>query len=157
MKNNRQFRFESSNPWMGIVGLLVFVLVLMAIFWLARMAFTLLYYLSPVLLIATLIIDRKVILGYINWLAGLTRRNTLMGIMTILLTIVGFPVVTAFLFGRALLRRQARKAEDAQVKGEGGEYVNFQELPEEQPLDLEKPSSESSSNTSSGGYSELLD
>jgi len=120
--------------------LLIAVVSLILMFVIARFVFRMLYFLAPFLLVATAIIDYKVITGYVGWLIGLTKRNTGLGIAAIILSILGFPIVTAGLFGKALFNRQVRKAQqqkhDEIVHPEIGEYVDFEEIKREKPMRL---------------------
>ncbi len=120
--------------------LLIAIVALIMLFVIARFVFRLLYFLSPFLLIATAIIDYKVITGYISWLVNLTRRSTGLGIAAIVMSVLGFPIVTAGLFGKALFNRQVRKmqqaAHDKEVRAEIGEYVDFEEVKKEPPMRL---------------------
>ena len=58
-------------------------------------------------------------------------------IIAILLSVLGFPVLSAFLLGKALFKRQVKKAraqEEVRAPGDG-EYIEFEEL-EDEPLEL---------------------
>ncbi|HMO37998.1 MAG TPA: hypothetical protein PKC76_01695 [Saprospiraceae bacterium] len=126
----------NGSPFNSIVSIIFMVVFLVALYILARFVFKVLYYLSPLMLIATLIIDYKVLVNYVQWLVNLTRRNAVFGIGAIVLSLVFFPVVSALLLGRALFKRQVRKAQEAQRGVQEGDYVDFEEIPEEKPLKL---------------------
>jgi hypothetical protein len=81
--------------------------------------------------------DYRTVLGYGRWLAYLTQRNTLAGIAAILLTVLGFPLVAAFLAGKALLMRGARKAKQEHERRKRGELIDFEEI-DSRPLDLKR-------------------
>ncbi len=134
MKSDFRISGRSVNP---IVGILVSVLFLVALFMLARFFFTVLYYLSPLMLIATLVIDYRVVLEYIQWLVGLVRRNALLGVGAILLSVLGFPVVSAYLLIRAVFRRRIRQMEKEFEEKQEGEYIDYEELNRE-ALDLKR-------------------
>lgn len=125
----------NTNPFNNLIGLLVMVLVVVGMFMLARFIFRILFWLSPILLIVALLLDYKVVLGYGKWLLNLVKRNPLMGIAAIVLTVLGFPLVTAFLAGKAFLKYNVKKAEKEQEEQVPGEYIDFEEV-EEQPLEL---------------------
>lgn len=131
-----QRKGAGTNPIGTIGGLLILALVFVALFMLARFVFRILAFLSPALLIAALILDYKVVLGYGKWLLSLIRSNPLAGIAAIVLTIFGFPLVAAFLAGKALLSRNVKKAREEQQKGIRGEYIDFEEVDEEPTLQL---------------------
>ena len=100
-------------------------------FIIARFIFNILYYLSPILLIATLIVDYKVVLGYVQWLIGLVKQSPLMGIGAIVLSALGFPVLTAFLLGKALFKKRIKQAQAEVRRTREGEFVEYEELEEE--------------------------
>jgi hypothetical protein len=148
---NMRYRQEikvDNNPFSLIIGIVMLAVFFMALFYLARFVFTILYYLSPVLFVAALIIDYKVVLGYLQWLGGLFRRNPIIGILAIVLSVVGFPVLAAFLLGKALVKKRVRDAQDEAQRAREGEYADFEELeiedePEpKQPLRQASPRSE---------------
>ncbi len=136
MRYRQEFKVEG-NPFSSIFGIIFIVLFLLGLYFIARFVFTILYYLSPILLIATLILDYRVVVGYIQWLIGLTKKNPLMGIGAIALSVLGFPVLAAFLLGKALLKKRVKQAEAEARKAREGEYVEFEELDmEDEPVEL---------------------
>lgn len=124
MTYRREFQMKG-NTWAAIA---VLVLVFIGVFFVARGLFWLLNILAPVMLIATLIIDYKVLVGYGKWIVGLVRRDLLLGLGAILLTLVGYPVVLAFLLGKALMNRKVRQLQKESQKKAEGEWVDFEEL-----------------------------
>ncbi len=128
-------------------SILIIVAVMIGLFMLARLAFRILLFLSPLLLVATLFIDRSVILDYGRWVQRVFKKDTLLGIGAVLLTIVGFPVVSLFLLGRALFKRKLKQVESEIRKQQEGELTDFEEL-ESKRLDfdrMERPDESSSS------------
>lgn len=119
---------RSDNPWSIIIGVAVIVLLIAGVFWALRMAFMLLYYLSPLLLIAALVIDYKVVLDYLKWVRTTFRRNALSGVIISLLSVVGFPVLSAYFLGRALLKKQVKKATTEYERRKYGDIVEYEEL-----------------------------
>ena len=138
MSSRRGFDFKIGGRQINpLVGILFTILFLVGLFMLARAIFRILYFLSPLILIATLVIDYKVVLGYIQTLINLTKRNAIVGIGAILLTVFGFPVVAAFLLGKALFNRKVRQIEKERKVQKEGELVDFEEL-DSKPLDLDR-------------------
>lgn len=134
MMYKKTFR-SSDNPFNLIIGALFMVLFLVGLYYIARFIFTILLYLSPILLIATLVIDHKVVLGYIKWLVGLLKSSPVTGMIAVLVSVFGFPLVSAYLLGKALLKKRIRQVtEEAKVAREG-EFIEYEELDSE-PLDL---------------------
>ena len=134
MKSDFRINGQRVNP---VIGALFMVLFLVALFMLARFIFRILYFLSPIALIATLIIDYRVVVNYLKWLVTLVRGNTLLGAGAILLSVIGFPVVTAYLLVRAIFSRRVRQMEKEMETRRKGEYIEYEELDSE-PLDLKE-------------------
>lgn len=100
------------NPLSLIITIAGVILVIAVLFSLTRIVFRILSFLTPFLLIATFIIDRKVIFDYIKMLRGLINRNVWAGIISIILSIACIPFVSAFLFGKAMFKRRAKKVRE---------------------------------------------
>jgi hypothetical protein len=134
MENRNEFQFRSNNTWGGLIVLIVLLVLL---FFIARGIFKLLSFVAPILLIAAAIIDHTVIVGYVHWLVKLLKRNVLIGLGAIVLSIVGFPVVSAFLLGRALMNRKVKSMERQSRVERDGELIDYEELepPVEMPRD----------------------
>ena len=92
-----------------IVSIVIAIGVLVALFFLARAVFTVLAWIAPVLLVLSLIINYRTVLNFGKWLWQLIRRSPLMGILAVILVVVGFPVVAAFLFGKSFIDRRMRQ------------------------------------------------
>ena len=112
----------------GIFGFIFLVLVLVAIFFIAKGIFKLLALAAPVLIIGALIINYRTILNYFKFILSLLRRNPLGGIIAILLSIIGFPVLAFVLFGKAILDRKVRRLQREHRAQEEGEYVPYEEV-----------------------------
>ena len=122
-----------------IIGLAVIIIFIVGLIRLASFMFTLLSYVTPLLVIAAAIIDHKVIVNYAKWLIGLWKKDTLRGVLATVATIFGFPVVAAYFLVRALYNKnyinlsvggsKGKKQETNEVQEEG-EYINFEELEE---------------------------
>lgn len=119
---------KSDNPWNAIIGVAVIVLFVVGLFWVLRMAFTLLYYLSPILLIAALIIDHGVVLDYFKWLRNTFRKNAISGVIISILSVVAFPVLSGYFLARALLKKQVKKAKAEYERRRDGDLVEYEEL-----------------------------
>lgn len=135
MRYRKEFNFNNNNPFSSITGILLIVLFLVALYFIARAIFTILYYLSPIMIIAALILDYRVVLGYGKWLAGLLKENPLLGIGAIALSVLGFPILSAFLLGKALFKKQVKKAQEGARQAHEGDYIEYEELDDE-PLEL---------------------
>lgn len=141
MQYRRDINFGRS-PFGSFTGIIITVLIFLALFYIARFVFKLLWWVAPVLLIATLIIDYKVVWGYLQWIGRTIKNNPALGIGAIVLTLLGFPVVVAFLFGKALFKRKIKQATDEARAKQEGYFIEYEEIVEDEPLELpevEKP------------------
>lgn len=151
----KEVRFNYVNAIFGVIFL---VFALMAVFWLAKGIFTILAWLAPILLIATLIIDYRTILNYGKWILNQLQTNTLFGVGMTLLTVVGFPVVSFFLFGKALLKRKIKSLESSYRAERSEIYSDYEIVDEDIPARLELPPLERRrERTASDDYEQLFD
>jgi len=138
----REYRFDSNNnPFSSVLGVIFMVLALVALFIVARFIVRILYFVAPLILIAAAIVDYKVIVDYVKWLVRLTKKNTLMGIGSIALSVIFYPFVGIFLLGKALFKRRVRQAEEEQRQMQEGEYIDFEDVSDDR---LELPRMEKS-------------
>ena len=157
MERRKSYEINSQNTILAIIAMLVGMVVL---FWVAKSIFTLLAFIAPVLLVITLFINHRIVLNYGKWVLNLLKTNTLMGVVATLLTIIGFPVVSFLLFGRALLQRKVNKMAGGMFEGDKEEYADYQEVPDEvvvlelPPLE---PEPERRVETEDTDYEELFD
>ena len=121
---NKQGGFGQFRGWQS---LLIMAGVMILIFIVARAFLKILYFVAPVLIIATAIINYKVILNYFKNIGNLFKKNPLMGVGAGLLSAFFYPVVIGFLFVQALLHRKADKIQK-EVEREKGEYVEYEEI-----------------------------
>lgn len=124
----------------GIFGFVFLILVLVAIFFIAKGVFKLLALAAPVLILAALIINYRTIINYFKFILSLIQRSPLTGIVAILLSIIGFPVLAGVLFGKAILDRKVRRLQREHQARQEGEYVQYEEVIRDQPeTDFELP------------------
>lgn len=145
----------------GIVGLLFFLLVLVALYYLAKGVFTLLMWLTPVLLIAALIIDYRSVVGFVKWIGSLFQRNAILGIVVALLAVVLYPLTSGFLFVKALASKKIRSVKEDIVRRREGEFVQHEEMSSRPSrLDLNAPRPERrrvDNRTEEADFEELFD
>ena len=139
------------NKGFSFVNIIPAILMLIAAFYvigyIASGIYTILEFVAIGLFIITAIINHKVILDYGKMLINLVKRNPLMGIAGIILTVFFHPLVALFLFGKALLLRKVDKikkdfqggAATAQNRNDEG-YTEFEEIEDTStPNDNAKP------------------
>lgn len=123
----------------GIIGFIFLVISFVALFFLAKGIFTVLSWIAPVLIVGALIINYRTIINYFRFMLSLLQRNPLTGIVAVILSVIGFPILSGVLFGKAILDRKVKKLVEAHHAKEQDEYVDYEEVipqKKEQTLDL---------------------
>lgn len=127
----RSYNFGGSqSPFGGLGALLTFAIIMIGIYYLIKGAYYILGIIAPILLIATLIIDHKVVTNYLKFLFNSLKLRPLMGLIYILLTIVGAPFVSGYLFIKAWMTRSLNKYVDEQTRE--NTYTEYEEVVEEE-------------------------
>ena len=112
----------------GIIGFAFMVLLFVGLFFIAKGVFTVLAWIAPVLIILALLINYRTVLNYLKFMLGLLQRNPVGGIIGILLSFFGFPIVAGVLFGKSILDRKVKKLNEAYQAEKDGEFVEFEEI-----------------------------
>lgn len=137
-QNNR-----GNNPIAGIIGLAVMILIVYLLFKVVSGVISIMYFLGPILLIIALILNYKVVVKYVQWLAQMIKKDTVRGLAYTGLSIVGYPFVSAWLFLKAFLQFRLKRNVGKQEKAKEKEFVEYEEITEEEDFlelpDLEKP------------------
>lgn len=99
------------------------------------------------MLIITLILDYKVVTGYLKWVWKKLQTDTLFGLVMVLVTIFGFPIVSGYLLFKAYMKKQLK---DRVQQRDNAEYAEYEIIePEEETIELrelEEPLKDSRSN-----------
>ncbi len=128
------------NPLNSIVPIIMLILFLVALYYLAKGVFFILSWVSPLLLLAAFFINRQVVIDYVKMLFNLLKTNPLMGVVGLLLSFFLFPVVAAFLFGKALLYRKLGQFSEEIQKRKEGQFVEYEEIQDEaEEISLDLP------------------
>ncbi len=135
---NYQFKFDNQTniggAFSGIGCMLMGILTVVAGYFIIKGLYWFLYFLTPVLLVAALIINWKVVAGFGQSLWNLLTRNPLGGLLAVGLTVVAFPFVALFIFLTALGSKKLEKLKTEmgkQMAGNvetDGEYVDYEEV-----------------------------
>lgn len=134
----KEYRVGGGGSPFGFLGPLIILTVFFAaLFFLAKGVFWVLSWVAPILLIVTLILDYKIVLDFLNFVWKLLKENTIMGIVAVLLTVVGYPVVAGYLFFKALGKRSIKKVME-NVEKEKSTYTDYEEVVEDDSF-LELP------------------
>lgn len=154
--------FQSNNnnggPFSSIVGILIMVGVILGLYYISKAIFSLLYFVSPILFIATLIIDHKVVLNFGKWLINLTKKNAVLGVGAIVIALLAYPLTAMFLFSKAMFKRKVKQVQKDYETRTEGELVEFEEI-ESKPAKLELPELEKKTEQKSkdNDYEQLFD
>lgn len=169
MQNRKSFNLKNSqNPFNSLIGLLVLIGVMVLLFFVVKGFISILYWVAPVLLIVTLIINYKVVADYVISVFETFKTDILMGMVKVAFTFLCYPIVIGWLFAKALLYRKVDKMRQefdshmGRLENEQKEqFVDFEELnsntvegkPEKPTiLDLPKPKDKDKKNPYSGMF-----
>jgi hypothetical protein len=131
------------------LGCLIFgILGMVALFYIVKGIFTLLWWAAPVLFLATLVIDWRVVSDAGKGFVRLISSNPLAGLLTLGLGIIGFPVLVLLLFLTALGKRrlgqagipwmQQNRRDKPDNRQFSDEFVEFEEI-ESRPIQKQAP------------------
>lgn len=151
---------KQGGPLGSFGPIIALVLFFVLLYFIAKGVFTILSWVAPVLLLATLVIDYKVVIDYFKFIGKLLKDNILLGLVALVLTVIGFPVVSGFLFFKALTRRTIKsKMEEVQKRREG-EFVEYEEIEDSEDflnLPEAEPVKSTRSNKGSNEYEDLFE
>jgi hypothetical protein len=132
-----------NNPFGSIINLLIFFAVLAGMYFFIGGVFKLLYLVAPILLIATLIINYRIVADYAIDVFETFRTDILWGAVKVAFTVLCYPLVIGWLFAKSLIYRKVDKLKqqfEEQVKatnpnlgsqGTTTEFADFEELSSE--------------------------
>lgn len=154
MSNQSSFQFKGN----GLKALLGLVVMIAVFYFLARGIFWILTVVAPVLLILAAIFDVKVIVNFVKWVGRLYKKDILMGLGVTLLSVIGYPVLFAILFGRAVFSKKVKDARKAYENQQQGEFVEYEEVEEPKPLVLKpRPTKEKQQPPRDSDYDQMFD
>ena len=124
MTTQRSYQINKLNPIVLLIGV---VLIIGVLFWVAKSILKLLAIAAPVILLAAVIINYRVVLGYGKWLLEAFKRNPLFGALAALFTFIGFPLVSVFLLIRAVTSKGLQNS----FSQKKGEFIKYEEVQED--------------------------
>ncbi|MBL7815166.1 MAG: hypothetical protein JNL70_09150 [Saprospiraceae bacterium] len=149
MSYQRTFRFGggSNNPFGSLLSLLIFVGVLVALFFMVTGFVKLLYLVAPVLLIATLLINYKIVADYVLGVFETFQTDVLFGVVKVLFSVFCYPFVIGWLFAKAMFHRKMNQLQKDMEHQMGSLNHTFQNTNQEtQYTDYEEISSDTNTN-----------
>jgi len=124
---NFNYQNRSNSPFGGILSIVFLVVLVVGLFYLFSAFTKFLYWASPALIIAALVIRYKVVVNYVKQLGNLVQKMPMLGIGAILLTFLLYPFVALHLFFKAL-----RKPIPAQERTQQSPFDVFFDQPPKQ-------------------------
>lgn len=119
---------QSNNPFAGIIGVFVMILVVYLLIKAVGAVVSLMYWIGPILLIIAMVLNYKVVLNYVKWLGQMIKEDTLRGLVYTGLSVIGFPFVSAWLFLKAFLHYRFKQKTNTAEKAKEKEFVEFEEV-----------------------------
>lgn len=123
----RSSPFERS-PLSTVAGIIIGLVVLYVLFNIVGWIIGLLYRFAPLLLIAALIIDYKVVLSYVRGIGNLFQRNWIYGLVAGLATLAFYPFVFLYFLGAALFKRRVKQAREEADIQRNGKFIDYEEV-----------------------------
>ena len=151
---------QENKPFVSLVGALTMILGMVVLFYLAKGIFTILAWLAPVLLVLTLIINHNVVLNYGKWIFNQYRnQNWPVALGSTALTVLAFPFVSLFLFGKAMIMKKITEAFPGAMEqrnvGQADDFVEYEEI-HDQHLELPELPKETQEKIDKNDYENLI-
>ncbi|NNE28698.1 MAG: hypothetical protein HKN16_03635 [Saprospiraceae bacterium] len=127
------------NPLNSIASLVFTVLVLVGLFFLVKGFFTLLGFLTPALLIGAAILNWRVFPDYAKWVWNQLKTNLPVGVISIVLSAIFFPVLAGFLCFKAYMRYKSNKTFSDLEQDRENEFIDYEEVDVEHSEPFELP------------------
>ena len=125
---------QGSNPLVGIFILLFIAMMIWMAVTAVRGIFMILSWLALPLFILALIMNYSVVTDYGKWLWKMLKEDTVKGLLYTGLSIVGYPVVSAYLAFKAFANN--RWTAGKKNKKSKGEYISYHEVEVEEEDDF---------------------
>jgi predicted membrane protein len=122
---------NTNNPFGSLWSLLIFVGVLVLLFFALTGFVKLLYFVAPVLLIATLFINYRVVMDYVTDVLTTFQTDILWGVVKVLFAVVAYPLVIGWLFTKALMYRKVAQIQKDMKAQMGQMNQNFNQTKQE--------------------------
>jgi hypothetical protein len=124
------------SPLATIGGIIIGLVVLYVMFSIVGWIISLLYKFGVLILIASLIVDYKVALGFFRMLGRLFERNWVYGVVAGLATVAFYPFVSLYFLAMGLFKKKVKQArEEADVR-QNGQWVDYEEV-ETEPSEMD--------------------
>jgi len=127
---------QSVSPIAGVIGFLFLAMMIWMAISAVKGIFTLLSWIAIPLFIIALVLNYKVVTDYIGWIWRTIKTDPLKGVLYGVGSVIGYPVVSAYLAFKAFISRKIGN-KNTQQKGKG-DYIKYEEVKEDDDfLELE--------------------
>jgi Na+-transporting methylmalonyl-CoA/oxaloacetate decarboxylase gamma subunit len=123
-----QQRFVRINPLVILIVLAGFLIIgFYVFFYLVKF----LYYATPLLILAVILLNYRVLVAHFSALFRRIAKDPLMGILSMFVNLLGLPFVMLYLVFVALFTRGLNKATENAFKQERQEYTDYEIVDDE--------------------------
>ena len=119
-------RQRQSSFLAPLIGILFFAILIWMIVSAVKGIFAILSFIAIPLFILAIFLNFRVVPEYLTWLLGNFKKDPVKGLLYTAGSIIGYPLVAAYLAFRAYSTRNKKYA-----PGERGEYVKYEEVEED--------------------------
>ncbi|OAV44872.1 hypothetical protein [Lewinella sp. 4G2] len=134
-----RFRNPLERSPLGTVGsILVALLFFYLLFKLLGFVFSLIWYVAPLIFIASLVIDYKVFVGFLTMLGNLFKKNWIWGLAAGIASVVLFPLVSLYLLGMAMFKKKMKTRAEEMDERVNGRWAEYEDVTPE-PMDIDIP------------------
>lgn len=120
-----QRRSYSVNP---LLAILLTVGFFIAMYYIIRGFFFVIYWAAPLLVLGVLILDYKLLVNHFKKLFKRIKTEPAGGVLWLIINILALPLVSLWLLIVALFNRKVKKAENQMRRQREGEYVDYVEI-----------------------------
>jgi len=126
---------NSVNPLAGFIALIFIVFMIWLVFNFVKGLFSILSLLAIPLFVLALVFNYRVVGDYFKFIFNLIKKDPAKGALASIGTVIGYPVVAAWLFFKAFATRKfARKNKEKKP----GEFIGYEEVEDDEDF-LELP------------------
>ena len=126
-------RKSSNSPFTGIIAVVFIAFMVWLVFNFVKGLFSILAFLALPLFVLAIILNYRVVTDYFKWLWKLIKTDTGKGILFSIGSVIGYPLVSAWLFFKAFTTRKS-----STKKKKSHDYLKYEEVDEDEDF-LELP------------------
>jgi len=124
---------KNVSPIAGVVGFLFLAMMIWMAISAVKGIFTLLSWIAIPLFVIALVLNYRVVTDYIGWIWNTMKADPLKGTLYGVGSVIGYPVVSAYLAFKAYISRKFGQKDKPKAKGD---YIKYEEVEEDDFLEL---------------------